>query len=119
MGEDQLFFSLMSQSGCNIYWTKNVYVTEKMHSHRVDLNWLKERSKRLGILGHYIDIKLHGKIIGFSLNYLKSLYFFFQFIISFFNIFNLNRNLIFNNNLYRFYGKVIGPFKFKKIRFLK
>jgi len=119
MGEDQLFFSLMNQSGCNIYWTKNVYVTEKMHSHRVDLNWLKERSKRLGILGHYIDIKLHGKIIGFSLNYLKSLYFFFQFIISFFNIYNLNRNLIFNNNLYRFYGKVIGPFKFKKIRFLK
>ena len=119
MGEDQLFFSLMSQNGCNIYWSKNVYVTEKMHSHRVDINWLKERSKRLGILGHYIDIKLHGKIIGFSLNYLKSLYFFFQCIISFFNIFNLNRNLIFTNNLYRFYGKVIGPFKFKKVRFLK
>ena len=119
MGEDQLFFSIINKIGYNIYWSKKVMVTEKMHLHRSDMDWIKERSKRLGILGHYLDIKMYGKISGYFINYIKSFYFFFLSMLVYLNIFNLNRNLNFNNNIFRFYGKLIGPFKFKKIQFFK
>ena len=119
MGEDQLFFSLINKSGYKIYWSKNVYVTEKMHSHRINIDWVKERSKRLGILGHYLDIKLHGKFVGYLFNYSKSFYFLFLSIISFFNFFNHNRKLNSLNHFFRFYGKILGPFQFKKIKFLR
>ena len=119
MGEDQLFFSIINKIGYKIYWSQKVIITEQLHPHRSNINWIKERSKRLGILGHYLDIKLHGKITGYFVNYIKSFYLFFLSIIIFTNIFNNNRNLDFTNNIFRFYGKLIGPFKFKKIQFLK
>ena len=118
MGEDQLFFSIINKIGYKIYWSKEIVVTEKLHSHRSNINWIKERSKRLGILGHYLDIQLHGKIIGYLINYIKFLYLFFFSILIYVNIFNINRNLDFTNNIFKCYGKLIGPFKFKKIQFL-
>jgi len=119
IGEDQLFFSIMNKIGYKIYWSKNVFVTEKIHPHRINVIWVKERSKRLGILGHYLDIKIHGKIIGYIVNYLKSFYLFFLSLCNYLNFFNPNRILNFINNFYRFYGKIIGPFTMKKIKFLK
>jgi glycosyltransferase involved in cell wall biosynthesis len=119
IGEDQLFFSIINKFGYKIYWSKNVYVTEKMHSHRININWVKERSKRLGILGHYLDMKLYGKFTGYLFNYLKSFYFLLLSILHFFNFLNLNRKLNSINFFFRFYGKIIGPFKFKKIKFLR
>ena len=119
MGEDQLFFSMINKIGYKIYWSKNVVVTEKMHPHRSNLDWIKERSRRLGILGHYLDIKLHGKILGYFINYTKSAYLLFSCIIIYLNIFNSDRSLNFANCSFRFYGKLIGPFMFKKIKFFK
>ena len=119
MGEDQLFFSVISKIGYKIYWSQKVVVTEKMHPHRSNINWIKERSKRLGILGHYLDIKIHGKIIGYIVNYLKSFYLFFLSLCNYLNFFNPNRVLNFINNFYRSYGKIIGPYTIKKIKFLK
>ena len=119
MGEDQLFFSIINKIGYKIFWSKHVIVTEKIHPHRSSVNWIKERSKRLGILGHYLDIKLNGKIIGYFINYMKSLFLFFSCVMIYINIFNTNRNLDFINCSYRFYGKLIGPFKFKRINFFK
>ena len=119
MGEDQLFFSIINKIGYKIFWSQKVFVTEKMHLHRSDINWIKERSKRLGILGHYLDVKLNGRILGYFINYMKSLYLIISCVIIYINIFNTNRNLDFINCLFRFYGKLIGPFKFKKINFLK
>ena len=119
MGEDQLFFSTISRMGYKIYWSKKIFVTEKIHKHRSNLNWIKERSKRLGILGHYLDIKLHGKFIGYFLNYLKSIYFLFLSFFSYTNIFNKKKNLYFYNNFFRSYGKIIGPFKIKDIDFFR
>jgi len=119
MGEDQLFFSMISKIGYKIYWSPKILVTEKIHPHRSNINWIKERSKRLGVLGHYLDVMLYGKKIGYFINYIKSLYFFFFSILVYINIFNSNRSLDFTNNIFRFYGKLIGPFKFKKIQFFK
>jgi succinoglycan biosynthesis protein ExoM len=119
IGEDQLFFSIINKFGYKIYWSKNVYVTEKMHTHRINIDWVKERSKRLGILGHYLDMKLYGKFTGCLFNYLKSFYFLLLSILNFFNFLNLNRKLNSINFFFRFYGKIIGPFKFKKIKFLR
>ena len=118
MGEDQLFFSMINKIGYKIYWSKEILVTEKLHPHRSNENWVKERSKRLGILGHYLDIKMNGNIMGYLINYMKSFYFLFLGIFYYVYIFNVNRNLDFINNLFRFYGKFIGPFKIKKIKFL-
>ena len=119
IGEDQLFFSIINKIGYKIYWSQNVIVTEKIHQHRTSINWVKERSKRLGILGHYLDIKIHGKVIGYFINYLKSLFLFFLSIFIYLNIFNFNRNLDFINIIFRFYGKLIGPFEIKKVKFFK
>ena len=95
MGEDQLFFTAISKLGYKIYWSKKIFVTEKVHKHRSNITWIKERSKRLGILGHYLDIKLHGKFIGYFLNYSKSIYFLFLKFFSYSNILNKNKNLYF------------------------
>lgn len=119
IGEDQLFFSLLHKKGFKIYWSKNIFVTEKIHPHRTNIKWVKERSKRLGVLGHYLDTKLYGKINGYFINYAKSFYFFFLAIITYLNIFKLNRKLNYINQYFRFYGKIIGPFVLKKIDFLK
>ena len=119
MGEDQLFFTAIRKLGYKIYWSKKIFVTEKVHKHRSNITWIKERSKRLGILGHYLDIKLHGKFIGYFLNYSKSIYFLFLSFFSYSNILNKNKNLYFYNYFFRSYGKIIGPFKINEIDFFK
>ena len=119
MGEDQLFFTAIRKLGYKIYWSKKIFVTEKVHKHRSNITWIKERSKRLGILGHYLDIKLHGKFIGYFLNYSKSIYFLFLSFFSYSNILNKNKNLYFYNYFFRSYGKIIGPFRINEIDFFK
>ena len=76
VGEDQLFFSNINKLGYKIFWNKNIKVYEKLHEHRQTFKWLIERSYRLGVLGHFIDIKMHGTLYGMFINYIKSLYYF-------------------------------------------
>ncbi len=117
VGEDQLFFSKLNNYGHKIYWSKSVRVFENIHEHRLNLRWLIRRSFRLGVLGHYIDISLYGKFIGFIINYLKCIYYFartFGFIFLFFNSKFQTQML---NFFFRFYGRLIGPFFLKKIDF--
>ena len=118
MGEDQLFFSQLSKLGKNIFWSKNICVTETIHQHRLNLNWLIMRSYRLGILGNYIDRKIHGNIFGILINYMKSIYFFLKFILFLFLPFKKNYFINLNNYLFRAIGKFLGPILFKKIKFL-
>ena len=49
-GEDQLFFLQLSRLGKKIIWSKKINVTETIHAHRFNLNWLITRSYRLGVL---------------------------------------------------------------------
>jgi len=119
MGEDQLFFSILNQKGYKIYWSKNIKVYEKNHSHRLNIHWLIKRSFRLGVLGHFIDKKLHGNFIGYLINYLKSILYFLYAAISFFKIFNKKSRINIINFLFRFLGRLIGPFIFNKINFSK
>ena len=117
IGEDQLFFSKLNSYGHIIYWSKAVKVFENIHVHRLNLKWLIRRSFRLGVLGHYIDISLYGKFMGFIINYLKCAYYFaktFSFIFLFFNSKFQTQML---NFFFRFYGRLIGPFFLKKIDF--
>lgn len=119
MGEDQLFFSILDQKGYKIFWSKIVKVYEKNHNHRASIYWLITRSFRLGVLGHYIDKKLYGNFFGYFINYLKAFLYFFYTIIFIFNIFNKNSKIYVLNFLFRFLGKLVGPFIFNKIKFLK
>ena len=119
MGEDQLFFSTLNKKGYKIYWSKNVKVYEKNHEHRSDIYWLIKRSFRLGILGQYIDRKLHGNIYGYFINYFKSFFYFFYLFIFVFTILNKNSRINFVNFLFRSLGKLVGPLIFNKIDFLK
>ena len=117
VGEDQLFFSKLNNYGYKIYWSKSVRVFENIHEHRLNLRWLIRRSFRLGVLGHYIDMSLYGKFMGFIINYLKCIYYFaktFSFIFLFFNSKFQTQML---NFFFRFYGRLIGPFFLKKIDF--
>ena len=118
VGEDQLFFSTINKLGYKIFWNKNIKVYEKIHQHRQTFKWLIERSYRLGVLGHFIDIKEFGISNGLFINYLKSIYYFLKFIISFF-IIRKNYGKIITNNFLRFYGRLIGPLVFNKINFYK
>jgi len=119
MGEDQLFFSILSQKGYKIYWSNNVKVYEKNHDHRSNIYWLIKRSFRLGVLGHYIDKKLYGSFYGYLANYFKSFYYLLCIPIFILTIFNKNSQINIINFLFRFLGKLIGPFFFNKIDFLK
>ena len=76
IGEDQLFFLTLHKYGHKIYWSKTIKVFEDSHLHRLNLKWLIRRSFRLGVLGHYIDINIHGRLTGFTINYLKCVYYF-------------------------------------------
>ena len=119
IGEDQLFFSLLKKRGNSIYWDKNLKVYEKSHFHRTNLLWLIKRSFRLGVLGHYLDKKIHGVIFGYNYNYVKALYYLlksFLYILFFFDRYS-RINAI--NFFARFIGRISGPFIFKKIGFLK
>ena len=118
VGEDQLFFSNISKLGYRIFWNKNIKVYEKVHKHRQTFKWLIERSYRLGVLGHFIDINEFGNINGIFVNYLKSIYYFLMFIIS---IFKFGKNYLERiiNNFLRFFGRLIGPLVFDRINFYK
>ena len=119
IGEDQLFFSTLSNLGLKILWSKKVKVFEKIYSHRNTSDWVKNRSSRLGILGHYIDIKLHGKILGYFLNYLKCFFYLFIFFLTIINPLAKVYKIKLLNSFFRFYGRLRGPFLFKKIGFYK
>ncbi len=119
IGEDQLFFSLLNDKGYNIYWNKKIKVYEKTHEHRQQINWLINRSYKLGVLGHYIDIKLNGIIIGILINYLKSLFYLLKSIYFLTLIFNKNYKIDFLNYFSRSYGRLIGIFVMNKIKFYK
>ena len=116
VGEDQLFFLKISNIGYKIFWDKNVKVYEKIHQHRQNYKWLIERSYRLGVLGHYLDKNQYGNLSGLFLNYLKSIYYLSKSIIS---ILYWNNNYVEKilNYFIRFYGRLVGPFVFKKINF--
>ena len=118
VGEDQLFFSKINKLGYKIFWDKDIKVYEKIHNHRQTFKWLIERSYRLGVLGHFIDIEEFGSSNGIFINYLKSIYYFLKFIISFFRFGN-NYLEIITNNFLRFFGRLIGPLVFDKINFYK
>ena len=119
MGEDQLFFSKLSKLGYKIVWSKNIRVYEKIHLHRNSSKWIKSRSFRLGILGHYIDQNLNGKFLGFIINYIKFFYYLFNSILLFLLIFKKNNYYKFLNFFFRAFGRLVGPFIFKKIKFYK
>ena len=119
IGEDQLFFSTLSNLGLKILWSKKVKVFEKIYSHRNTPDWVKNRSFRLGILGHYIDTKLHGKILGYFLNYLKCFFYLFIFFLTIINPLAKVYKIKLLNLFFRFYGRLRGPFLFKKIGFYK
>ena len=118
VGEDQLFFLKISNIGYKIFWDKNVKVYEKIHQHRQNYKWLIERSYRLGVLGHYLDKNQYGNLSGLFLNYLKSIYYLSKSIIS---ILYWNNNYVEKilNYFIRFYGRLVGPFVFKKINFFQ
>ena len=119
IGEDQLFFSKLNNYGYKICWSKTIKVFETIHKHRQNLSWLISRSFRLGVLGHYIDIKIHGKSRGLMLNYLKCIYYFTKSISLFFLLFSNRFQIKTLNYFSRFYGRLIGPFVLKKIGFFK
>ncbi len=119
IGEDQLFFLKLNQYGYEIYWSKNIKVFENVHKHRLNLKWLIRRSFRLGVLGHYIDIKINGKLIGFITNYLKCIYYFTKSSSCIFLFFNTKFLIQLLNYFSRFCGRLVGPLVFKKIDFFK
>ncbi len=119
MGEDQLFFSKLNKKGQDIIWANNIKVYEKLHSHRTTNRWIRDRSYRLGVLGNYIDIDLNGQILGYSLNYIKFIYYFVLSILSLLNILKKNYYQQFINLFFRAIGRLLGPFVFKKINFYK
>ena len=117
MGEDQLFFSKLNKLGYKIIWSKNVKVYEKIHLHRNSSKWIKSRSYRLGILGHYIDQDLNGKFLGFIINYIKFFYYFFWSVLFLVVIFKKKNYYKFLNFIFRALGRLVGPFIFRKIKF--
>ena len=119
IGEDQLFFSLLKKRGNSIYWNKNLKVYEKSHFHRTNLLWLIKRSFRLGVLGHYLDKKIHGVIFGYNYNYVKSLYYLLKSFLYMLFFFDRYSRINAINFFARFIGRISGPFIFKRIGFLK
>ena len=119
IGEDQLFFLKLNNYGYKIYWSKTIKVFEDIHGHRLSLKWLIKRSFRLGVLGHYIDINIHGKLMGFIINYLKCIYYFTKAFINIFLCFNSKFQVQILNYFSRFYGRLIGPFFLEKIDFFR
>ena len=119
IGEDQLFFLKLNNYGYKIYWCDAVKVTEDTHKHRANLNWLIKRSFRLGVLGHYIDMNIHGRLTGFIINYLKCIYYFSKAFSYIFLFFNIKFQVQILNYFSRFYGRLVGPFVFKKIDFFR
>ncbi len=120
-GEDQLFFSMLNKMGNKIYWHEKIIVYETTHANRNKISWLKMRSFKLGIIGHYIDKKLYGKFFGYSINYLKFIFFLFLSIIYLFlSVTNNKKNKVFFiYYIYRACGKLTGPLLMNKINLKK
>jgi succinoglycan biosynthesis protein ExoM len=117
IGEDQLFFSILSKLGYKIIWTNTIKVYEKTHFHRNNLNWIANRSFRLGVLGLYLDIKIYGLINGYLTNYLK---FFYYLIFAFLSLLNISKKFYlyqFVNLLIRSVGRLLSPFYLSRIKF--
>ena len=119
IGEDQLFFLKLSSYGYKIYWSKNIKVFEDIHKHRLHLNWLIRRSFRLGVLGHYIDISMHGRLAGFIINYLKCIYYFIKATAHIFLFFDSRFRAQISNYFSRFFGRLTGPFVLEKVNFFR
>lgn len=119
MGEDQLFFLKLKKKGYEIIWSRDLKVFEKPHKHRFGLNWIKNRSFRLGLIGFYIENEINGKIIGTIFNFAKIIYFLSFSFLSFVNITKKNNFLESVNFFYRAFGRILGPIKFKNISFYK
>lgn len=119
IGEDQLFFAKLNSYGYEIYWSKTVKVFENIHGNRLNLNWLISRSFRLGVLGHYIDMNIHGALMGLIINYLKCIYYFTKASSMIFLFFNSKFKAQMINYFSRFYGRLIGPFILEKINFFR
>jgi len=117
IGEDQLFFLKLNSYGHKIYWSKTIKVFEDIHGHRLNLRWLIRRSFRLGVLGHYIDISIHGRFMGYIINYSKCIYYFAKSFSYIFLFFNNKFQVQILNFFFRFYGRLIGPLFLKKIDF--
>ena len=92
---------------------------EAIHRHRQNLSWLIRRSFRLGVLGHYIDINIYGKSVGFVVNYLKCIFYFTKASVNIFLFFNNESQTQLLNYFSRFYGRLVGPFILKRIDFFR
>tara|TARA_B110000238_G_C16136547_1_gene443988 strand:+ start:1489 stop:2397 length:909 start_codon:yes stop_codon:yes gene_type:complete len=119
IGEDQLFFSILNKLGYKIIWSNTLKVYEKTHLHRSSLNWVTNRSFRLGVLGLYIDIKVNGLINGYLINYLKFIYYLLFSILSLLNVYEKFYFYQFLNLLTRSIGRLLSPFYLNKINFYK
>ncbi len=119
IGEDQLFFSILNKLGYKIIWSNTLRVYEKTHPHRNNLNWVVNRSFRLGVLGLYIDIQLYGSIKGYLINYLKFFYYLFYSILSITTLYKKYSGYRFFNLLTRSIGRLLSPFYLDKITFYK
>ena len=119
VGEDQLFFSTISKLGYKIVWSNTLKVYEKTHFHRNNLNWVINRSFRLGILGLYIDIKIYGLINGYLINYLKFFYYLFCSILSLLKINKKYYHFQCFNLFTRSIARLLAPLYIKKINFYK
>ena len=89
--------SRLKKRGYQILWSKKLRVVEKSHKHRLNIQWIKQRSYRLGVIGYYIDKKIYGTFLGFFINYLKCLIYF---LMSLFLI-KITKSM---NFIYRSYG---------------
>lgn len=112
-GEDQLFFSQMSQKGEVIRWNYNP-VYEISQKKRENLRWYIQRNLKYGLTGMLIDQELHNFFVAYLLNIFKAFYNLFLAIIYFIL---MPINLI--NNFYksfayflRFLGRIINLIKF-------
>ena len=119
IGEDQLFFSTLNKLGYKIIWSNTLKVYEKNHFHRNTLNWVINRSFRLGVLGLYIDLKIYGLIGGYLINYLKFFYYILYFILSLLMIYKKFYHYKSFNLLTRSIGRLLAPFCLSKINFYK
>ena len=119
VGEDQLFFSTLNKIGYKILWSNKLKVFEKNHIHRNNLNWVTNRSFRLGVLGMYIDTKLYGFINGYLINYMKFFYYLFYSILSLLTVNHKYYHYQFFNLLARSIGRLLAPLYLKKTNFYK
>ncbi len=72
-GEDQLYFSKLSQIGEKIKWNNNP-VFEVFQKNRDNFKWFVVRNYKYGLTGILIDRELYGFASAFFLNILKALF---------------------------------------------